>query len=70
MALSAFGLYCANFKSIIDNDVAMDWLADANKVALVNNSATPNFDSDTTWTDSGSRMMTSSHTPPRKRSAR
>ena len=33
MALSASGLYCANFKSIIQNDVAMDWLANANKVA-------------------------------------
>lgn len=50
MALSASGFYCANFKEIINNNVAMDWLADANKVALVNNSATPNFDSDTTWT--------------------
>jgi len=49
MAITASGLYCLNFKDILGNDTAVDLLADTIKVALVTNSATPNFDTERSW---------------------
>lgn len=50
MAITASGLYCLSFRDILQNDSAIDILADTLKVALITNSATPNFDTDATWT--------------------
>lgn len=49
MAVTASGLYVLTFKDILGNDTAVDLLADSIKVALLTNSATPNFDTDTLW---------------------
>lgn len=49
MAITASGLYCLTFKDILGNDTAIDLLVDTLKVALITNSHTPNFDSDTAW---------------------
>jgi hypothetical protein len=49
MAITASGLYCLTFKDILGNDTAIDVLADTIKAALINNTHTPNFDTDTGW---------------------
>jgi hypothetical protein len=49
VAITASGLYVLAFKDALQNDIALDVLADTLKVALITNSHTPNFDTDTTW---------------------
>lgn len=49
MAITASGIYCLTLKDIFGNDTAIDLLADAVKAALVTDTHTPNFDTDTAW---------------------
>jgi hypothetical protein len=49
MAITASGLYCLSFKDILSNDTAIDVLADTINVALITNTHTPNFDTDSSW---------------------
>lgn len=49
MAVTASGIYVLTIKDILGNDTAIDVLADSLKVALLSNSATPNFNTDAGW---------------------
>lgn len=50
MAISASGLFYLTFRDILQNDTAVDLLADSIKVALFTNSTTnPNFDTNTAY---------------------
>ena len=50
MAISASGLFYLTFRDILQNDTAIDLLADTVKVALFTNSTTnPNFDTNTAY---------------------
>jgi hypothetical protein len=50
MAVTASGLYVANFIDMFDGtQLAFDFSLATHKLALLSNSATPNFSSDTGW---------------------
>ena len=52
MAVTVSGLYVANFIDMFDaTQLAFDFSLATHKVALLNNSATPNFSSDTSWSN-------------------
>ena len=59
MALSASGLFVKTFELILSNTVAVDLSSDANiKLALVNNSITPDFATHDYWNDLSSGHVT------------
>jgi hypothetical protein len=50
MAVTASGLYLANFVDVLDaTQLAIDLSLASHKLALLNNTATPNFSTDVTW---------------------
>jgi hypothetical protein len=49
MAVTASGLYYITFRDMLQNDTAVDLIADTMKCALFTNSITPNFDSNTSY---------------------
>lgn len=50
MAITASGLYIQNLIDELDvTNVGFDWTLTTHKIALISNSATPNFDTDVTW---------------------
>lgn len=50
MTVTASGLYVQNFIDELDaTNVGLDLSLTTHKIALLNNSATPNFDTDVTW---------------------
>lgn len=50
MAVTASGIYVANFVSAFNaTQLALDLSLTSHKIALISNSATPNFDTDTGW---------------------
>lgn len=50
MAVTASGLYLANFVDVLDaTQLAIDLSLATHKIALLSNSATPNFSTDVTW---------------------
>ena len=52
MAVTASGLYVQNFIDELDaTNVGLDLSLATHKAALLNNSATPNFDTDTIWSN-------------------
>jgi len=52
MAVTASGLYLANFVDMFDGtQLAFDFSLTTHKFALLNNSATPNFDTDAAWSN-------------------
>ncbi|HYN95405.1 MAG TPA: hypothetical protein VES42_16275 [Pilimelia sp.] len=52
MAVTASGLYVQNFVDELDaTNVGLDLSLATHKIALLNNSATPNFDTDVTWSN-------------------
>jgi hypothetical protein len=61
MAITASGLYYLTFRDILQNDTAVDLLADTIKMALFTNSLTaPNFDTNTGY---GAAPYTSNEIP-------
>lgn len=51
MAVTASGLFVANFIDVFDaTGLRLDWSLTTHKIALLSNSATPNFDTGTSWT--------------------
>lgn len=52
MAVTASGFYVANMVDAMDaTQLAFDWSLATHKVALLSNAATPNFDTDTAWSN-------------------
>jgi hypothetical protein len=52
VAITASGLYYTTFRDALSNTIALDLASDTdNKIALHSNSLSPNFDSDTVWTN-------------------
>lgn len=52
MAVTASGLYVQNFIDELDaTNVGLDLSLTTHKIALLSNAATPNFDTDVTWTN-------------------
>lgn len=51
MAITASGLFYPTVADLFLNTAALDITAVGNKWALLNNSATPNFDTHSTWAD-------------------
>lgn len=52
MAITASGLYLATFIDALDaTQLALDLSLTSHKLALISNSATPNFDTDSGWTN-------------------
>jgi hypothetical protein len=50
MAVTASGFYIQNIIDELDvTNVGFDWTLTTHKIALLSNSATPNFDTDVTW---------------------
>ena len=49
MAITASGLYVLTFKDALNNDIALDLTVDTLKAALITNTHTPNFDTDSAW---------------------
>lgn len=50
MAITASGFYIQNLIDELDaTDVGFNWVLTTHKIALISNSATPNFDTDVTW---------------------
>jgi hypothetical protein len=50
LAITASGIYVQNFVDELDvTNVGLDLTLTTHRVALLNNSATPNFDTDVTW---------------------
>lgn len=50
MAVTASGLYLANFVDVLDaTQLAIDLSLTSHKIALLSNSATPNFSTDASW---------------------
>jgi hypothetical protein len=50
MAVTASGLFLVTFIDIMDNtQLAVDWSLATHRVAFLSNSATPNFDTDSSW---------------------
>lgn len=50
MAITASGFYIQNLIDELDvTNTGLDWTLTTHKIALLNNSATPNFDTDVTW---------------------
>jgi hypothetical protein len=50
LAITASGFYIQNLIDELDvTNVGFDWTLTTHKIALLNNSATPNFDTDVTW---------------------
>lgn len=52
-AVTASGLYYISFRDMFQNDSAIDVLADVIKVALFQNTITPNFDTDLSYSATG-----------------
>lgn len=51
MAVTASGLYVANFVDVLDaTQLAIDLSLTTHKIALLSNAATPNFSTDASWT--------------------
>lgn len=52
MSVTASGLYVANFIDVLDaTQLAIDLSLTSHKFALLSNSATPNFDTDASWSN-------------------
>lgn len=52
MAVTVSGIYVQNVIDELDaTNVGFDWTLTTHKVALLSNSATPNFDTDTSWSN-------------------
>lgn len=52
MAVSVSGLYVANFIDVLDaSQLAIDLSLTTHKIALLSNSATPNFSTDASWSN-------------------
>ena len=50
MAITVSGYYVQNIIDELDvTNVGFDWTLTTHKIALISNSATPNFDTDVTW---------------------
>lgn len=50
MAITVSGFYIQNLIDELDaTDVGFNWVLTTHKIALISNSATPNFDTDVTW---------------------
>lgn len=52
MAVTASGLFYLSFRDMLQNDSAIDIIADSTKVALFTNSITPNFDTNSSYSAS------------------
>lgn len=49
MAITASGLYCLTFRDALSNTIVLDLGAETHKIALFNNTITPNFNTDTAY---------------------
>lgn len=64
MAVTASGLYVQNFIDELDaTNVGLDLSLTTHRISLLSNSATPNFDTDVTWTNTNEVTGTGWATP-------
>ncbi len=64
MAITASGLYVQNFIDELDaTNVGLDLSVTTHRLSLISNAATPNFDTDVTWTNANEVTGTGWATP-------